>query len=94
MTTNREQLIANEAMCAMKSYIVEIIKSHFDSGDMNEMNDHIRKIVREVIEDHYLGEDRIREICEETAQRIAEEEVSNIDAESLLRGMTVEITFG
>jgi len=94
MTTNREQLIANEAMCAMKSYIVEIVKSHFDSGDMTEMNDHIRKIVREVIEDHYLGEDRIREICEETAQRIAEEEVSNIDAESLLRGMTVEITFG
>ena len=94
MTTNREQLIANEAMCCMKSYIVEIMRSHFDGGDMTEMNDRIRAMIKEVIEDHYLGEDRIREICEETAQRIAEEEVSNIDAESLLRGMTVEITFG
>jgi len=93
MKTNREQLIANEAMCCMKSYIVEIVKSHFDSGDITEMDDHIRKIVREVIEDHYLGEDRIREICEEIAQGIAEEEVSNIDAESLLRGQTMTITF-
>jgi hypothetical protein len=94
MITNREQLIANEAMSAMKSYIVEIIKSYFDSSNMAEMDDHIRKMVKEVIEDHYLGEDRIREICEEIAREIVEEEVSNIDAETLLRGTTIEITFG
>jgi uncharacterized membrane-anchored protein len=81
-------------MSAMKSYIVEIIKSYFDSTNMEEMDDHIRKMVKEVIEDHYLGEDRIREICEEIAREIVEEEVSNIDAETLLRGTTIEITFG
>ena len=102
MTTNREQLIANEAMCCMKSYIVEIMRSHFDGGDMTEMNDRIRAMIKEVIEDHYLGEDRIREICQEEIQNIdledqmrevAQEEVSGIDVDTLLAGKTVTITF-
>ena len=102
MTINREQLIANEAMCCMKSYIVEIIRSHFDSGDMTEMNDRIRAMIKEVIEDHYLGEDRIREICQEEMDNcnledkmrdIAQEEVSGIDIDTLLAGKTVTITF-
>lgn len=102
MTTNREQLIANEAMCCMKSYIVEIMRSHFDGGDMTEMNDRIRAMIKEVIEDHYLGEDRIREICQEEMdscnledkmREIAQEEVSGIDVDTLLAGKTVTITF-
>jgi len=102
MTTNREQLIANEAMCCMKSYIVEIMRSHFDGGDMTEMNDRIRAMIKEVIEDHYLGEDRIREICQEEMdncnledkmREIAQEEVSDIDIDTLLSGKTVTITF-
>lgn len=102
MTTNREQLIANEAMCCMKSYIVEIMRSHFDGGDMTEMNDRIRAMIKEVIEDHYLGEDRIREICQEEVQNIdfedqmreiAQEEVSGIDVDTLLAGKTVTIRF-
>lgn len=102
MTTNREQLIANEAMCCMKSYIVEIMRSHFDGGDMTEMNDRIRAMIKEVIEDHYLGEDRIREICQEEVnnidfedqmREIAQEEVSGIDVDTLLAGKTVTIRF-
>lgn len=102
MTTNREQLIANEAMCCMKSYIVEIMRSHFDGGDMTEMNDRIRAMIKEVIEDHYLGEERIREICQEEVQNIdfedqmreiAQEEVSGIDVDTLLAGKTVTIRF-
>jgi hypothetical protein len=102
MTTNREQLIANEAMCYMKSYIVEIMRSHFDGGDMTEMNDRIRAMIKEVIEDHYLGEDRIREICQEEVnnidledqmREIAQEEVSGIDIDTLLAGKTVTIRF-
>ena len=102
MTTNREQLIANEAMCCMKSYIVEIMRSHFDGGNMTEMNDRIRAMIKEVIEDHYLGEDRIREICQEEVQNIdledqmreiAQEEVSGIDVDTLLAGKTVTIRF-
>lgn len=102
MTTNREQLIANEAMCCMKSYIVEIMRSHFDGGDMTEMNDRIRAMIKEVIEDHYLGEERIREICQEEVnnidfedqmREIAQEEVSGIDVDTLLAGKTVTIRF-
>ena len=102
MTTNREQLIANEAMCCMKSYIVEIMRSHFDGGDMTEMNDKIKAMIKEVIEDHYLGEDRIREICQEEVnnidfedqmREIAQEEVSGIDVDTLLAGKTVTIRF-
>jgi hypothetical protein len=86
----------------MKSYIVEIMRSHFDGGDMTEMNDRIRAMIKEVIEDHYLGEDRIREICQEEIQNIdledqmrevAQEEVSGIDVDTLLAGKTVTITF-
>lgn len=102
MTTNREQLIANEAMCCMKSYIVEIMRSHFDGGDMTEMNDRIRAMIKELIEDHYLGEERIREICQEEVnnidfedqmREIAQEEVSGIDVDTLLAGKTVTIRF-
>jgi len=102
MKTNREQLIANEAMCCMKSYIVEIMRSHFDGGDMTEMNNRIKAMIKEVIEDHYLGEDRIREICQEEIENIdyedkmreiAQEEIAGIDAEQLLRGQTMTITF-
>ena len=102
MTTHREQLIANEAMCCMKSYIVEIMRSHFDGGDMTEMNDRIRAMIKEVIEDHYLGEERIREICQEEVQNIdfedqmreiAQEEVNSIDVDTLLAGKSVTIRF-
>jgi hypothetical protein len=86
----------------MKSYIVEIMRSHFDGGDMTEMNDRIRAMIKEVIEDHYLGEERIREICQEEVQNIdfedqmreiAQEEVNSIDVDTLLAGKSVTIRF-
>lgn len=99
---NQEQHIANEAASYLKLYIVEVIKSQLNSGDMNDLNDHIRSIIKEVIEDHYSDEDRIREICqdevnnlhlEDRMREIAQEEVSDIDIDTLLSGKTVTITF-
>lgn len=100
--TDREHTIASEAMVYIRKYIVEIMKAQLDSDNMTELNDHIRRIVKEVVEDHYLNEQSIIEICqneienlhlEDKMREIAQEEVSDIDIDTLLAGKTVTITF-
>jgi len=103
---HRENVIVGEAMFYIKKYIDEVVRNQLKSKVMTDeidIKETILLYVKEVVEDSYLGEDRIREICQEEIndydfddkiREIASEEVESINVEALLDGTSVRISFG
>lgn len=102
---HRENVIVGEAMFYIKKYIDEVIRNHIANKviqDEINIKETILLYVKEVVEDSYLGEDRIREICQEEIndydfdekiRDISQEEIAGIDADTILTGKTMTVTF-